>query len=482
MTEVRRRGWPIRLQIIALIATIQLLSTGLTVLLFQALLGSVGSPPRSVALELIGPLTTSVMLTRALDADGEDKAISALLASDPRFERVAEAHLLPEDTLWPPGRFYLSAVQDVLGDADGSLLGIVERQVFNHFPLTIGNYGVASQLRGGDWLVFTPSPTAPARLIPVFVLTLVLILLIIPVIASMAWATGTLVAPLKRLAEAADGFSQDLGADDAPEKGSAEVRTAARAFNTMRARLKAMIDGKSYTLAAIGHDLRTPLTRMRLRLEGEGAGDTSALLRDVRVMEVMVDSALSFIRDGETDLVLQHIDLAALAQTVCDDIADLGHDVQFQGSGRVLVHADPALLRRALTNVIENGVTYGTKVVATLDRDDESATATLTVADNGPGLVEAERTAAFEPFWRGDAARGRAEDTGFGLGLSIARTITERHGGTIVLGENAPHGLVVALTLPLGRGHPESVGVGSASDGSTRSRTATQRATLKRSK
>ncbi|MEO1103111.1 MAG: HAMP domain-containing sensor histidine kinase, partial [Pseudomonadota bacterium] len=135
-----------------------------------------------------------------------------------------------------------------------------------------------------------------------------------------------------------------------------------------------------------------------------------------------------------------------------DDIADLGHAVAFSGPPRLPLALDPTLVRRAVTNIIENAVTYGTDVAVTLAPaiEERRGSAVLRIADNGPGIAAADRNAAFEPFWRGDAARGRGRgnDTGFGLGLSIARTIVERHGGTIALHPNEPTGLVVEIVLP----------------------------------
>ncbi len=442
-----RRGWPIRAQVIGLIVLTQIVSTGLTIMLVHGVIGSGLSTPYAVAKEIIGPFTTLLSATDALDESAKDKAIASAVQKDDRFEILPNPELLDKDDLTVPGRFYLEVLRDWMDEDDPLDLRVVRRDLFQTFPMTIGNRGVAVRLNNQEWLVFTPAPATPARLMPIFVLALLLFLLTLPVIAFLFWATGTLVAPLRRLASAAEGFSQDLDAPDAPERGSAEVRTVARAFNLMRHRLRAMIKAKSYTLAAIGHDLRTPLTRMRLRLES-GNVDVEAMIRDVGAMDTMVTSALSFIRDGEAELNLQSVDLAALAQTVCDDIADMGHQVTFQGTKRVVARIDPALVRRALINVVENGITYGSSVIVTLHATD-STSATITVSDDGPGMSESDRENAFEPFWRGDEARRRDETTGFGLGLSIARSIVERHGGTIDLAPNAPRGLSVAMSLPV---------------------------------
>ncbi|MEM7695826.1 MAG: HAMP domain-containing sensor histidine kinase [Pseudomonadota bacterium] len=442
---MRRRGLPIRGQIIALIATTQILSTGLALAFVQFVIWDGVSPPRAVAREVTAPFTTAITALKSLPPAAERTAVNAILTRDPRFREAAAVTLVPEADLLPPGRFYLAAIREFLVLANNQPIGVVDNQTYKTFPLSMANYGVTTTLSDGTFLIFTPSLSAPARLFPIFVFVLLLTLLALPIMAFTIWASGTLVAPLKRLSEAADRFSRDLSAGTAPERGPAEVRTVARAFNAMRARLKSLIDAKSATLAAISHDLRTPLTRMRLRLEGP-TPDRTALLTDVRAMEVMVASALSFIRDGTTTLARQPVDVSALAQAVCDDLTDVGAAITFTGPPRVAATLDPALIRRALTNIIQNAVTYGAHATLTLTATDD--TVSLSVADNGPGLSEDERFAALEPFWRGDAARTRGADTGFGLGLSITRQIVARHGGTIALADNQPTGLIVTLTLP----------------------------------
>ncbi|MEM8553157.1 MAG: HAMP domain-containing sensor histidine kinase [Pseudomonadota bacterium] len=444
----RRRGTPIRLQIIALIAFSQIISSVLTFCLVHGVLGSGSAHPRAVAAEVLGPFNAVVGATLDLTVEQRRAAIASLVKRDDRFIVLENPEIEPEAELWPAGKLYLGAARDGLSSDLHQDIVVVRRDIYQYFPLSAGNYGIAQRLEGDEWLVFTPAPTTPARLLPIFMLLLAIVLLLLPASAFLLWATGTLVAPLRRLAAAAEGFSRNLGAEAAPERGSAEVRTVARAFNTMRARLKAMIDAKSYTLAAIGHDLKTPLTRMRLRLES-GAPDRDALVQDVRAMEVMVASALSFIRDGEAELNLQPLDLAALTQTVCDDLADVGQDVELVRSDRVVVEADANLMRRALINIIENGVTYGTRVVVSVGRDDASGMVRVDVADNGPGLSAEDYEKAVEPFWRGDAARGGGTGAGFGLGLSIAQSIVERHRGALSLRPNQPHGLIVRLAMPM---------------------------------
>jgi signal transduction histidine kinase len=276
-----------------------------------------------------------------------------------------------------------------------------------------------------------------------------LAVLALPLAAVAFWAGGTLVSPLERLAAAARRFSTDLDSTPVGESGPAEIRAAARTFNDMRDRIKRSVEGRARMLAAIGHDLRTPLTRMKLRIETlDDVAMRERLLIDVSAMETMIDSALSYIRGQQVPLSFEVVNLATLAETVCYDFADQGYRVAYKGPERLTACCDSDLMRRALTNVIDNGVKYAGETVVKLSPCGDSRVE-ITIEDCGPGIPAEERDSVFEPFHRADAARSNDGTAGFGLGLSIAKAIIERHGGTVTLSENAPRGLVVIITLPI---------------------------------
>lgn len=269
--------------------------------------------------------------------------------------------------------------------------------------------------------------------------------------ALSVWVTRALAAPLGRLAEAAEAFGivEDTGA--LPSRGPEEVLTVSRALGRMRDRVRRLIDDRTRMLAAISHDLRTPITRMRLRAEFiEDETVRATMLRDLAQMSALVEAALSFVRDGHTRERVGPLDLASLVQTVCDEFADGGADVEAETLRHVLVTGRADELQRALTNLIDNAVKYGTTVRVRMHATQTGAT--IAIADQGPGIPAAEQAAMLQPFVRGDRARNLDDAPGFGLGLSIALAIVEAHGGRLELADGDPSGLVVSLHLPRAAG------------------------------
>lgn len=263
---------------------------------------------------------------------------------------------------------------------------------------------------------------------------------------TMTYALCAIVAPLSRFARVARAFGQ-TEEGDAPlaEAGSLEIRAVARALNEMRERIRGLIDARTRMLRAISHDLRTPLTRLRLRIERLPEDDTTrATLRDLDHISRMIDNTLTYLRDGETAGVEVVADLPSLLQTACADFADLGHNVGYEGPQRLRVACRPADLTRAVSNLIENGVRFGQTVVVRLDKADER-TVRIDVSDDGPGIPAGQRRQVVEPFFRADESRRGA--LGFGLGLAIVEEIVSSHGGTLQLLTNQPHGLTARITL-----------------------------------
>jgi signal transduction histidine kinase len=262
------------------------------------------------------------------------------------------------------------------------------------------------------------------------------------------WAARTLTAPLTQFADAAEQFT--LGRSDAPlsEQGPLEIRRAAKALNEMRARIRAMVEDRTRMLAAVGHDLRTPITRLRLRAEEiEPEPFKRQIIGDLDAMRDMVHSALAFLRDEAKSSQRVRTDLPSLMQTLCDGFCDMGRNVSFVGPAHLQATCDPEQLTRALANLIDNGVKFGKAVTVELKGSSDGGPITIEVKDDGPGIAASERERVMEPFYRGDASRGLDDAASFGLGLSIARSVAEAHGGKLELCDGSPRGLLARLTI-----------------------------------
>ncbi|MFD0936625.1 ATP-binding protein, partial [Methylobacterium trifolii] len=264
------------------------------------------------------------------------------------------------------------------------------------------------------------------------------------------WATRALTAPLARLAGAAEAFGTRDDHAALPQAGPKEVLAVSRALDRMRARVRRLIDDRTQMLAAISHDLRTPITRLRLRAEFiEDEHARTMTLRDLDQMNGLVEAALSFVRDGQARDAgsFALVDLASVVQTVCDGFSDVGASVVVERSRHVLVRGRPDELQRAITNLVDNAVKYGGS--ASLRMDATLRGVRVEILDSGPGIPEAERDAMLQPFVRGDLARNHNEASGFGLGLSIVLAIVEAHHGRLTLTNRPEGGLCAGIELPL---------------------------------
>jgi signal transduction histidine kinase len=261
------------------------------------------------------------------------------------------------------------------------------------------------------------------------------------------WAARTLTAPLSAFARAAEDFSLNGAAAPLPERGPAEIRSVAKALNRMRERITTLIDDRTKMLAAISHDLRTPITRMRLRSEFiEDEVNRGRMMSDLDQMRSMLESVLSFLRNDRRLGPMTLTDIASALQLVADQFSDIGHKVTYQGPGHAMATVRPDDLARSVTNLVENSVRFGAMVVIRLTASPQ--TVTIEVEDDGPGISDARKQMMLEPFVRGDDARNMDEAAGFGLGLSIARAIVLAHGGTLSLHDRNPTGLIVRMQLP----------------------------------
>jgi signal transduction histidine kinase len=262
------------------------------------------------------------------------------------------------------------------------------------------------------------------------------------------WAARALTAPLSSFAEAAESFSLSGAAAPLPERGPAEIRSLAKALNRMRERITGLIDDRTKVLAAISHDLRTPITRLRLRSEFiEDESHRSRTLADLDQMRSMLESVLSFLRNDFKLESMTLTDIASTLQLVADQFSDMGHAVGYDGPDHAMATVRPDDLHRSITNLVENAVRFGGQ--ATIRLQTSADHLVIDVEDDGPGISDARKTDVLEPFVRGDVARNMDDAEGFGLGLSIARAIVLAHGGELALLDREPHGLIVRIRLPV---------------------------------
>lgn len=281
----------------------------------------------------------------------------------------------------------------------------------------------------------------------------VLFLLSIGIVAALV--ARMTMRPLKQLAQAATELGNDIERPPLPERGATEIRQAAAAFNAMQARIRHHIRQRAHILAAITHDLQTPLTRLRLRLEK--VNDTELrekLIGDLSAMQSMVREGLELARSLDSSEQAQRLDLDSLVDSVCADANDAGQAVTVAGKTNVSLMARPIALRRCLTNLIDNAVKYGHAAQVSAARED--AFAVIRIRDSGAGIPDSELEKVFEPFYRLEDSRSR-ETGGTGLGLTIARNIAEQHGGSIRLRNHPDGGLEVTLALPVLRQPAQSV-------------------------
>jgi signal transduction histidine kinase len=262
------------------------------------------------------------------------------------------------------------------------------------------------------------------------------------------WAVRRATGPLKTFAAAARDLSADASAPPLPESGPSEVRDAARAFNGMRERIRRFVEDRTRMVAAISHDLRTPITRLRLRAElmEEGPARTK-MLADLDEMERMVSATLAFARDDAQTKMRAPVDLAALLRGLVTDGEARGLKSAYAGPCSLTVTGDELALKRAFANLLENAWRYGGAARVALQAG--AGAAEVVVDDNGPGIPEAERDNVFRPFYRLEGSRSR-ETGGVGLGLATARSAILAHGGAIALANRPEGGLRVSVTLPLG--------------------------------
>jgi signal transduction histidine kinase len=311
-----------------------------------------------------------------------------------------------------------------------------------------GTLILSAQFQDGSWLNARMAVPRPDPWLAVRAAGSTLLIYLI-VLGAMIWMAARLARPLRDLTAATQRFEGRGEASQVEPRGPADVKRAILAFNAMSARVGAMLDEKDRMLGAIGHDLRTPLASLRIRAESvEPEEERQKMIATIEEMTAMLDDTLALARSGRATEPARPIDLTALIDAVVEEFRDLGQDVEMESSARTTAVVQPNLLRRAVRNLIENAVKYGTLARVTV-RDSGDGLA-IEVADEGPGIPEAEIGKVQEPFYRLESSRSR-DTGGTGLGLTLARAAAQAHGGALEL-ENRPQGgLLARIRLPRGR-------------------------------
>ena len=312
----------------------------------------------------------------------------------------------------------------------------------DHF--LVAPFEVGVKQADGSWLVVRPEH----RLWPdpwrqrVMLWYLLSVLALAPVAYLLARRFS---APIRLFSQAAERLGRDPHSDPLPVAGSAEIAVAAGAFNQMQERLRRYVQDRTAMVAAIAHDLRTPLTRLRFRIEQAPDELRAKMAQDLDEMEEMVSAALAFVRDASRPGRREPMELYSLLESLADDLAETGADVAVEGERKIIIIGDPMALRRMFANLLENAGKFATRARVKVGRI--GAEALVEIFDDGPGIPEAELERVFEPFYRREPSRSR-QTGGIGLGLAVVRSIARAHGGDVVLRNAEGGGLAAEVRLP----------------------------------
>jgi signal transduction histidine kinase len=302
------------------------------------------------------------------------------------------------------------------------------------------------RLPDSSWLnvsLFAASPTGSGRHGTLLSTSFMAIGVVLLSLLIARWLTQ----PLRNMAQAVTALSPDNPKSEVPERGPLEVRQLAVAFNEMRRRIVGLISRRTRSLAAVSHDLRTPLTRLKLRVNDVANPELQhAMSADIAEMEQMIDATLSYLRGEDASEPRRALDLGALLQTIVDDAKDAGHDAVFINRTPVVVHARHIALKRALSNLVANALRFGTQVTVSTEAVGDDVC--VTIDDNGPGIPADQLAVVVEPFVRLEESRNN-ETGGVGLGLTIAKTNLEADCGTLTLRNRPEGGLSAIVRLPV---------------------------------
>lgn len=305
---------------------------------------------------------------------------------------------------------------------------------------------ISVPLADGDWLNVSAQFQRPGIQAPPAVLGAMLVSLVL-LMAALWVGLGRITRPLRLLAQAADSFGIDAPAPELPRYGPREVRMLADALSRMHARLTEVVGDRTRMLAALGHDLRSPITALRVRAEMVEDDETrERMVATLDEMQDMVESTLAYARGVSTDQPMERTDLGALVTELAAELSEAAPPITVENSSPVLVALRRTAMRRALRNLMENAQRYGGNVHVVVQQRD--GIAQVSIADQGPGIPEKELEAVFNPFTRLETSRSR-ETGGIGLGLPIARAIFRAHGGDVTLSNRSAGGLNARVTMPV---------------------------------
>lgn len=312
-------------------------------------------------------------------------------------------------------------------------------------PIIFAPFEVAVMQPDGRWL--TTRPRASFHWSSWQGRILLTLLISILAIAPLAWwFARRLSQPIAAFAKAAERLGRDPRAPPLALSGSGEVEAAVTAFNNMQERLRRYVEDRTAMVGAIAHDLRTPLTRLRFRIEGAPDELRARLQQDLDEMEAMVAAALGFVHDATHTAERTKLELASLVESVIDEAAETGADAAIESDQRLIVEGDPLALKRMVANLVDNAVKYGRQARGRVFA--ENGAAIIEIDDEGPGIAEAEMERVFDPFYRAEPSRSR-ETGGTGLGLAVVRSIARQHGGEVTLKNRDGGGLTARVSLPL---------------------------------
>ncbi|OYX72721.1 MAG: two-component sensor histidine kinase [Caulobacter sp. 32-67-35] len=277
----------------------------------------------------------------------------------------------------------------------------------------------------------------------------ILLILVLSVLAvsPLAWLFARRLAePITAFADAAERLGRDPRATPLELSGSTEVVAAANAFNMMQERLRRYVEDRTAMIGAIAHDLRTPLTRLRFRIEATPDDVRVKLAADIDQMEAMISAALAFVRDTTRPAERTKLELASLLESVMDEAAETGGQATVEQAEKIVIEGDPIALKRLVVNLVENALKYGHVARGRVFAD--SGMAIIEIDDDGPGIPTSELERVFEPFFRGEPSRNR-ETGGIGLGLAVVRSLARAHGGDVTLVNRPEGGLRACVRLPI---------------------------------
>jgi signal transduction histidine kinase len=265
--------------------------------------------------------------------------------------------------------------------------------------------------------------------------------------SPVAWFFARrLTRPIKVFAEAAERLGRDPRAPPLEVKGPTEIGVAARAFNGMQERLRRYVEDRTAMVGAIAHDLRTPLTRLRFRIESAPEDVRAKMAADIDQMEAMIAATLTFVRDASRPGERTPLELSSLVESLCDEMAETGAETEVEAGEKVVLEGDPMALRRLIANLLENAVKFGGRARARVGKDGKNAV--VEIDDDGPGIPPQDAERVFEPFYRREPSRSR-QTGGIGLGLAVVRSIARGHGGDVNLINRSGGGLTARVQLPL---------------------------------